>query len=82
MIALITMRVSAQQAEIMPPGAIAEPGFTQASGIVLTRLTKRQLKAWVSILEIVLARKTEGSPTYPVLNGLYCRVDSSGQPKS
>jgi hypothetical protein len=48
------------------------------TGILTDRLTKSQLKAWESILEVVLAKDGEGRPVHPALYELHRQVDTSG----
>jgi hypothetical protein len=50
------------------------PGET--TGIQTDRLTKSQLKAWASILEVVLAKDGEGRPVCPTLHELYHQADT------
>jgi len=74
----ISSNASAQEAE--RPGAEAQttvsPG--KVTGVLTDRLNKSQLKAWVSIMEIVLARDGEGRPRHPALYGLYSQADGGG----
>ncbi len=50
----------------------------EAAGIQTDRLTKSQLKAWASILDVVLAKDGEGRPVRPALYELYHRADAGG----
>jgi hypothetical protein len=56
----------------------APPGQMQATGIVLDRLTRHQLKIWSSIVEVVLAQDKQGQPLHPRLYRLYQQAASSG----
>ena len=55
---------------------VLNPG--KVTGILTDRLTKSQLKAWESIVEIVLAEDGEGRPVHPTLYELYHQADASG----
>jgi hypothetical protein len=48
-----------------------------ASGIVLDRLTARQLRVWESIMKIVVARDCDGKPLHPMLYSLYHQAQAS-----
>src|SRR5512136_674428 len=50
----------------------------KVTGILTDRLTKSQIKSWKSILEIVLARGSEGRAVHPALCELYHQADTSG----
>jgi hypothetical protein len=51
---------------------------TKVTGVLTDRLKKSHLKAWESIMEIVLAKDGEGRPAHPTLYGLYRQADVSG----
>ncbi len=63
-------RVSGTRQRALNPGKV--------SGILTDRLTKSQLKAWTSILEVVLARDGAGRPVRPALYELYHQADAGG----
>ena len=75
---VITSSARAQKTE--RPGRTAQttlnPG--NVTGVLTDRLTKSQLNAWGSIMEIVLAKDGEGRPVLPALYELYCQADTSG----
>lgn len=77
-ILMISSNARAQEAQRSAgkaPRAL-DPG--KVTGILTDRLTKSQLKAWNSILEVVLAEDSEGRPLRPTLYDLYHQVDASG----
>ncbi len=77
-ILLIFSNARAQEAE--PPGRSVQTTLAhgKVTGIQTDRLTKRQLKAWASILEVVLAKDGEGRPERPTLYELYHQADAGG----
>jgi len=68
----------AQEAEL--PGGTAQTTLTpgKATGVLTDRLKKSHLKAWESIMKIVLAKDGEGRPLHPALYELYHQADNSG----
>ena len=54
----------------------AEQG--QTTGIVLDRLTGRQLKIWGTMMEVVLAQDKQGRPLHPKLFRSYQQAATSG----
>ena len=77
-ILVISSNAGAQEAE--RPGGTAQTTLTpgKVTGVLTDRLKKSQLKAWESIMEIVLAKDGEGRPVHPALYGLYHQADTSG----
>jgi hypothetical protein len=76
-ILVITSNAMPQEAERTDGTAQRVLNPRRTSGILTERLTRSQLKAWQSILEIALAEDGEGSPLYPGLSALYHQVDMS-----
>lgn len=76
-ILVISFNARAQETERL--GGTAQRALTpgKATGILTDRLTKAQLKACESILQIVLAQDAEGRPQYPALYELYQQADAS-----
>ena len=76
-ILVITSNARAQEAE--RPGGTAQKSLNpgKVTGVLTDRLTKSQLKAWKSIMEIVLAEDWEGRPLHPALYELYHQADAS-----
>ncbi len=77
-ILVISSDAAAQEPE--RPGGTAQTTLTprKVAGVLTDRLNKSHLKAWESIMEIVLAKDGEGRPAHPVLYGLYHQADASG----
>ena len=77
-ILVISSNAGAQEPE--RPGGTAQTTLTprKVAGVLTDRLKKSHLKAWESIMEIVLAKIGEGRPAHPVLYGLYHQADASG----
>jgi hypothetical protein len=67
----------AQEAK-RPGGTVQTTRNGKVTGILTDRLTKSQLKAWKSILEIVQAEDGKGRPVHPALYELYQKVDVGG----
>jgi hypothetical protein len=68
-----------------PPSAQAQPGpqrgparLSASGGIRTERLSRRELKAWNSVVGIVMATSPAGNPLYPTLRTLWDTVDTSG----
>lgn len=74
----ISSKAGAQEAERL--GSAAQKTLTprKATGVRTDRLKKSHLKAWESIMEIVLAKDGEGRSVHPALYGLYHQADASG----
>ncbi len=58
--------------------ATATSEYEEVTGILTDRLTRSQLKAWESIMRIVLAKDKAGRPVHPKLFGLYQQANTSG----
>ncbi len=68
------------RAEVQPRNGSDHSGpIETASGIRTDRLTKSQLKAWESIMRIVLAKDKDGRPVHPKLVALYQLAAASGR---
>jgi len=76
----MTIRPNAR-AEVQPCNESdhSDPTVETASSIRTDRLSKSQLKAWESILRIVLAKDDLGRPVHPKLFALYQQVATSGR---
>ena len=78
--AILVISTNAGAQEAQRPGGTAQttliPG--KVTGVLTDRLRKSQLKAWESILQIVLAKDGEGGPVHPALYELYHQADASG----
>ena len=68
----------AQEAERPDRSVQIDPAPGKVTGIQTDRLKKSQLKAWASILEVVLAKDGEGRPAHPALYELFHQADASG----
>jgi hypothetical protein len=77
-IMVISSNAGAQEPE--RPGGTAQTTLTprKVTGVLTDRLKKSHLKAWESIMEIVLAKDGVGRPVHPALYGLYHQADASG----
>ena len=78
-ILMISSNAGAQQPEKRDGTEPTTLNPGKSSGILTDRLTKSQLKAWRSIIEIVLAKDGEGRPIHPKLHALYQQAEASGQ---
>jgi hypothetical protein len=76
-ILVIFSNAGAQEAERLGGTVRATLTPGKVTGIRTDRLKESQLRAWKSILEIVLAKDGEGHPVHPALYGLYHQVDTS-----
>jgi len=79
-LAILVISSNARAQDPEPPGGTAQttvsPG--KVTGVLTDRLNKSQLKAWESIMAIVLVKDREGRPVHPALYGLYHQADASG----
>ena len=74
----ISSNTGAQEADRPNGTRVKALSSGKMTGIPTDRLTKSQLKAWESILEIVLAKNREGHPVHPALYERQRQVDTSG----
>ncbi len=77
-ILMISSKAGAQEAGEAYGTAEGAPKAGKVTGVLTDRLQRSHLKAWESIMEIVLARDGQGRPAHPVLYGLYYQADTSG----
>ena len=80
---VIAILMVSSNAGAQEPGWRLEPApasseHKEVTGILTDRLTRSQLRAWDSIMQIVLARDKEGRPVHPKLFELYRQAGTSG----
>src|SRR5262249_49741132 len=56
----------------------APPERRAVSGILMDRLSAKELRRWRSIERLILTEDREGQPQYPTLRGLWEEVEASG----
>ena len=76
--ALVSLMLScAEPTRCRPNGPLAPTPASPGAGIRTDGLSGRQLRAWNSIVAVVLAMGPDGGPLNPTLHRLYREVDSS-----
>lgn len=74
---MISSKAGAQEAGRAHGTAEGIPNAGRVTGVLTHQLQKSHLKAWESIMAIVLERDAQGRPAHPVLYGLYYQADTS-----
>ncbi len=76
LLALLVCRINGQ--ETLSQKKRGEPGGPVSSGLIISRLSPKELKWWKEIERVVFAEDAAGRPLHPTLRYLWERVETSG----